>query len=177
VADSTGVPSAGHADTGRLARVLAIVAIVVVTIGCDRVTKQVAARRLAGHPRISLASDVIRVEYAENRGGFLSLGADLPDELRTGIFSLGTALLLAGVGVWVCRQALSGRPVLGPALLWAGGMANLADRLWGGRVIDFLNLGVGPLRTGIFNVADVAITLGVSVIVWGMARPATRRRV
>jgi signal peptidase II len=37
-------------------------------------------------------------------------------------------------------------------------------------VIDFLNVGVGPLRTGIFNVADVAITLGVALLVAGSAR-------
>jgi signal peptidase II len=28
-------------------------------------------------------------------------------------------------------------------------------------VVDFLNVGIGPLRTGIFNVADVAIMVGV----------------
>jgi signal peptidase II len=30
-----------------------------------------------------------------------------------------------------------------------------------GHVFDFLNVGIGPLRTGIFNVADISITLGV----------------
>lgn len=45
--------------------------------------------------------------------------------------------------------------------LLAGGLGNLIDRLaHDGLVIDFINLGVGPLRTGIFNVADVAITGG-----------------
>ena len=45
------------------------------------------------------------------------------------------------------------------ALLLAGALGNLIDRIrWDGLVIDFLNLGIGPLRTGVFNVADMAVT-------------------
>jgi len=43
-------------------------------------------------------------------------------------------------------------------LVLAGGVGNQLDRvLQAGLVTDSINLGVGPLRTGIFNVADVAI--------------------
>ena len=51
------------------------------------------------------------------------------------------------------------------ALLLAGGIGNLLDRLFhGGLVIDFLNMGIGPLRTGIFNVADMAIMAGFALL-------------
>jgi signal peptidase II len=33
-----------------------------------------------------------------------------------------------------------------------------------GSVVDFLNVGIGSLRTGIFNVADMAIMLGVALL-------------
>jgi len=49
-------------------------------------------------------------------------------------------------------------------LLWAGGVSNLVDRVLHGSVVDFMNIGVGWLRTGIFNVADMAITIGVLLI-------------
>ena len=39
-----------------------------------------------------------------------------------------------------------------------------------GSVIDFLNIGIGPVRTGIFNVADVAIMAGVSMVLWEVLR-------
>ena len=52
------------------------------------------------------------------------------------------------------------------ALLLGGAIGNLIDRVrFDGLVIDFMNLGVGPLRTGIFNVADVAITVGAVLLV------------
>jgi signal peptidase II len=34
-----------------------------------------------------------------------------------------------------------------------------------GTVIDFLNIGIGPVRTGIFNVADVAIMAGIGLLI------------
>ena len=44
----------------------------------------------------------------------------------------------------------------------AGGIGNLIDRIFfENGVIDFLNVGVGNWRTGIFNVADMAIMVGV----------------
>jgi signal peptidase II len=55
----------------------------------------------------------------------------------------------------------------------AGGISNLVDRIALGRVIDFLNVGIGPFRTGIFNVADVAIMAGIAVLLvehWRRAR-------
>jgi signal peptidase II len=55
----------------------------------------------------------------------------------------------------------------------AGGLGNLWDRLaTGGWVVDFMNLGVGPLRTGIFNVADVALMAGVALVAWPERRGA-----
>jgi signal peptidase II len=59
----------------------------------------------------------------------------------------------------------TGWPLVGLSLFVAGGASNWADRVVRGHVIDFINVGYGPLRTGIFNVADVAIMLGVGIVV------------
>ena len=64
------------------------------------------------------------------------------------------------------RFRLSGPALVGLALYFAGGASNLVDRVMHGSVIDFMNVGVGPLRTGIFNVADMAILLGVAIFVF-----------
>jgi signal peptidase II len=144
----------------------ALLAIAIVTtIGCDRVTKHLAITTLAGTLGRTFAGDMIRFEYVENTGGFLSLGASLPLGLRTSLFTFGTGvLLLAVVGVAV-RYRWSGWSLLGLALFVAGGASNWIDRLSRGKVVDFVSVGVGPLRTGIFNVADVAILAGAIVVV------------
>ncbi|EGG2015176.1 hypothetical protein IDB22_004597, partial [Salmonella enterica subsp. enterica serovar Infantis] len=47
-------------------------------------------------------------------------------------------------------------------LMLSGGLGNLYDRVLNeGRVVDFMLLQIGPLRTGVFNVADVAIMAGL----------------
>ena len=51
------------------------------------------------------------------------------------------------------------------ACVIGGGMGNLADRLFNGfKVIDFLNFGIGNVRTGILNVADLSVTFGVLIL-------------
>jgi signal peptidase II len=135
------------------------------TIGCDRVTKHVAATTLAGMPSRSFLADTIRLEYAENTGAFLGLGADWPLSARTALFSIGNALLLFAMAVMAMRLHWTRPALLGLALLIGGGVSNLLDRVTYGRVIDFMNVGLGPLRTGIFNVADMAIMLGAGIVV------------
>lgn len=63
--------------------------------------------------------------------------------------------------------------VVARSLVLSGGLGNLVDRIINdGRVIDFMNIGIGSLRTGIFNVADVCITVGVVVLVFqALQRP------
>ena len=143
---------------------------VIATIGCDRVTKRIALETLSGGGVHTYLADTIRLEYTENTGGFLGLGASLPDFWRTTLFTIATAALLLMLGAVAVRSRWSGAPLLGVCLVLAGGASNWIDRLVRGSVIDFMNVGVGPLRTGIFNVADVAILTGVGCMVLAKLR-------
>jgi signal peptidase II len=144
---------------------LALLMLITATVGCDRVTKHFAEATLAQAPAHSFLADTVRLEYFENTGAFLSLGAGWPVEVRTGLFTAGTALLLLAVVVTAIRRRWSGLARVGLVVFVSGGASNLIDRAVRGSVIDFMNIGVGPLRTGIFNVADVAIMLGVAIVV------------
>jgi len=153
----------------RSSRTLVLLACLA-TIGCDRITKHAAASLLTGTADRSFLGDTVRLSYAENSGGFLSIGADLPLERRLIVFTIGTGLMLAGLAFAAIRARWQGARLLGVALVLAGGASNLVDRLATGAVIDFMNVGLGPLRTGIFNVADVAIMGGVVLIALGGER-------
>jgi signal peptidase II len=142
------------------------------TIGCDRVTKHVAAITLAGTQTRSFLADTVRLEYAENTGAFLGLGADWPLPVRTGLFGIANGVLLFALAVVAMRFRWPRPALVGLALFVAGGASNLVDRVTYGKVIDFMNVGVGPLRTGIFNVADMAVMLGAGIIVVAASRSA-----
>jgi len=144
---------------------LVVLVLFAATIGCDRVTKHIATESLAGTPTQSFFADTVRLAYAENAGGFLSLGADLAEPIRTTIFTVGTAVILLILVASLWRTGSQMWRTAGLSLFIAGGVSNWFDRLVDGRVVDFLNVGVGWLRTGVFNVADIAIMLGIALFV------------
>lgn len=146
----------------NLARWTVLAMVLVSCIGCDQVTKQLAVAQLKGQPARTYWGGTVRLEYAENPGAFLGLGGQLPPAARWVMTVVCNGIMTAVIFMLlVARRQVSLATFAAAALLLAGAVGNLIDRMrCDGLVIDFLNLGVGPLRTGIFNVADVAITAG-----------------
>ena len=151
-------------------RTLLLVLAIVATVGCDRETKHLASARLAGRAARSYLGDTVRLVYAENTGAFLSLGAGWPEWARRGALGVVVAAALVGIALVAWRQRGGGSTALGLSLILGGGGSNLFDRIAWGHVVDFMVLRAGPLQTGVFNVADVAITLGVVLVVFGGRR-------
>ena len=142
-------------------RVFALLALLTMTLGCDRVTKHWAVTSLAGAPDRSFLAGTLQLEYAENEGGFLSIGSNLPPTARLAIFSVATSLMLIGLLIIGIKYHGSYWYLVALGLAFAGGASNLLDRITRGTVIDFMTVGVGHVRTGVFNIADVAILAGI----------------
>ena len=157
-------------------RLLLAALLLVVCIACDLGTKH-AAESLRGKPPHEIAGGFMTLSYAENRGAMLSIGSGLPESARFLIFTAGVSLLLAGIaGVILFASALSRPSVVALSLMLAGGGSNLFDRLSNdGRVVDFVILGAGGFRTGIFNLADLAIMLGASLFLVTTVRQQNAR--
>ena len=140
--------------------------LIAATFGCDRVTKRLAMTSLPGAPDRSFLGDTVRLQYAENNGGFLSIGSDLAPSVRTAIFIVATGFILLALPIVAMKRPGSNWHIVAISLAFAGGVSNLIDRVTRGTVVDFLNIGVGQLRTGIFNVADVAIVVGIGMLLF-----------
>ena len=140
-------------------------------VSCDRATKTIAREELAFSPPISLLNDSVRFEYVENPGAILGLGSSLPSEGRFLLLVIfaGASLLLT-LGYIAGARSLDLLPFFGLSLLTGGGLGNLIDRIsHNGAVTDFVRLGIGPIHTGIFNLADVAIVTGVlMLLLWSV---------
>jgi len=136
--------------------------ILFICIGCDQATKSIAKQNLPRHEPIRLLHDTVRLQYAENTGAFLSLGANISEPVRYLIFTILVGVFLSGLLIYqLASNQLTRFQIVAMSLILGGGYGNLIDRVFNqGRVFDFLNVGIGPLRTGIFNVADMAITFG-----------------
>ena len=158
-------------DRARARALLAFLAVALLTAGCDHAVKHAARVALGDGETHVFARDVVRFQLVHNTGGFLSLGARLPDALRDAFFLFAAPLGVALLAASAFGSARRSRAALGGlALLCGGGLANWLDRLLNaGAVTDFVSLGVGALRTGIFNVADVAILAGAALLLLPIA--------
>jgi signal peptidase II len=112
-------------------------------------------------------ADRARQSRRERQPGFLSLGADLSPIARDAVFMVATGIALMALLGLTLRRKYAGSGELGLVLFIAGGASNWIDRVLQGSVVDFLNMGIGRLRTGVFNMADVAIMLGAGLFVLG----------
>jgi len=128
----------------------------------DRITKIIAIDFLKGKETISLFYNTIVFKYTENTGAFLSVGSDFPDGLKYIVFII-LPVIICLYGLYYCAFKLADKKmVIIIVSIIGGGLGNLADRLFNDfRVVDFINFGIGTLRTGILNVADMSVTFGV----------------
>lgn len=161
-------------------RITLLLLILLTCVGCDQATKSVAQQHLAEREPIALFNGVLHLVYAENSGAFLSLGTGLAPEVRTWLFTALVSLLLLGLLIFtlvrINRQPLG--VTLALTLYLAGGMGNLIDRfLNDGHVIDFMVLGVGFVRTGVFNVADMLIMVGAGLLLFTLVQSPTEQSV
>jgi signal peptidase II len=147
-------------------RILSILIVTISCVGCDQSTKILASEYLPKGQMSSYFNDILRIGYTENIGAFLGLGSNLPEGVRFLIFVVLVGAFLFGLLAYLIfnsKQHLSS--LIAFSLIFSGGLSNFYDRAFNnGAVIDFLNIGVGSLRTGVFNVADIAIMLGVFML-------------
>jgi signal peptidase II len=138
----------------------------------DQGSKRLVESSLWPGESISVIPNVLRLTYTQNDGGaFGILGG------QSGMLLLGSAVAVAFV-LWMLLQGPPGRATtLGCGLILGGAAGNLLDRLTAAGVTDFLDLEFWPLRTWpVFNAADVAIVLGVAVLLLASLGPEAGRR-
>ena len=130
------------------------------------VTDQFLKRVVEGSMRlgesIPLIPGALHLTYIKNPGGaFGILGG------QDGILLIGSAVAVAFV-LWML---LTGEPsratTAGCGLILGGAAGNLVDRIFEGEVTDYVDLRVWP----IFNAADVAIVIGVALLLLAALRP------
>ncbi|WP_437226149.1 signal peptidase II [Planctomicrobium sp. SH661] len=155
----------------RSTRIGVLLTCTIVAVVLDQATKLYASTHWQNKPTLSFFGDIFRIEYAHNYGAFLSLLASTPEHIRFWTLTVINGAVLIGLAAYL----IAGRNVTSTSftplmLVVAGGLGNLIDRVRFGYVIDFLNLGIGNLRTGIFNVADMFITAGFILMAWYIIR-------
>lgn len=147
--------------------ILVTLGVFIVNYGLDRVTKLFALEYLSGKDSIVLLNNLMILIFAQNTGAFLSLGANWNVYLKYLVLLIIPILIcIYGLGYLMFKEKKMYCIILISCII-GGGIGNLFDRLFNGfKVIDFLNFGIGNLRTGILNVADLSVTFGIILLLF-----------
>ncbi|MBD0849648.1 signal peptidase II [Maribacter arenosus] len=146
---------------------LSIVLFVLLNIGCDQWSKDLVRKHVEPMDYIQVVNDNLILTNVENTGAMLGFGQGFPPLVKM-IFLKGLPLivLLILLARTLQKTNLNRWLVLAFAFVIGGGMGNLIDRIAYGSVTDFFQIKIGILKTGIFNMADVSVTIGVFLLLF-----------
>lgn len=132
----------------------------------DQVSKAVVLKTMRLYESIPVIPGFFSLTHIHNPGGAFGFMAGQSPVVRTILF-LVVSTLAIGLILHFYFKTPSTHPGLRAAfaLIFGGAVGNLIDRLRFGKVVDFLDFYVGTLHWPAFNVADSAITVGISVFV------------
>ena len=155
-----------------------IIAIIFGILLLDQITKQLARLFLQPVYSVSVVGDFFRLTYIENPG--IAFGLRISNKITFIILSI-----IAVIIIFYYLLSLRDHKILRIAFasILGGAFGNIIDRFLFGRVVDFLdfeffNINIPPFqllflnfsgyqmdRWPVFNVADIAVTVGMALII------------
>ena len=146
---------------------LSIILFVLLNVGCDQLSKDLVRKHVEPLDYIQVVNDNLILTNVENTGAMLGFGQGFPPILKM-IFLKGLPLIVLMILFFrmIQNTNLNRWMVLAFAFVIGGGMGNLIDRIAYGSVTDFFQIKLGIFKTGIFNMADVSVTIGVFILLF-----------
>ncbi|MDB4975333.1 MAG: Lipoprotein signal peptidase [Myxococcaceae bacterium] len=125
-------------------------------------------------PPTHFIAGILDMHYAENCGAAFGMLRSAPGWVRAlvfGVAAIGASIVLIVMFV----RGSGGKPfAVAVPLILSGAIGNLSDRVRHGFVVDFIQVDPKLFEYPTFNVADIAITIGVALLlIDGMKKPQT----
>lgn len=132
---------------------------VIALVFIDQLSKWIAVISLEGKTSFYLIRGFLRFSYVENRGAAFGM----LENNRWIFLVLSTLTIVCLIAFMVVSKPKSKLERVGLALILAGGIGNMIDRVILGYVIDFIDF--YTIWNYVFNIADSCICIGVAVII------------
>ena len=147
-------------------RNISITILIVVSILLDQLSKFLIRQNVDQYSEIKLIGDYFILTNVENSGAFLGMGSDFSPFIKTIFLLILPVIVLICIMVYVYRdKQIDKISLIGFCFIIGGGIANIYDRILYGSVTDFLFIDLGGIfKTGIFNIADLSVTIGMILI-------------
>ena len=140
-------------------------AITIPIILLDQATKLFVKAHMELYESIAIVRNYLDITYTLNPGAAFSMLANAPPWVRRAfLMSLSSSAIIVLI-VLIYRSARVSVTSVAYALIAGGAAGNLIDRAFRGQVIDFVRAHYYDLNYPIFNVADSAISIGVTLLI------------
>lgn len=141
-------------------KILLVSAVVVVI---DQITKVLTRTYLDLYDSVPVIKNFFHLTYVTNDG--MAFGINFPGGIY--VFSVISIILTGFIFVYLWKEKHNHFLMrLSLALILAGAIGNLIDRLLFGKVVDFFDFMIGNYHWYIFNVADSSVTIGMAVFLY-----------
>lgn len=133
----------------------------------DQFSKYIVVENMALGESIPIIEEVFHLTYILNPGAAFGMFA------HNRLFFMAIAVIVIGIIIWARREILASpwEVKAGCGLFLGGAIGNLIDRARQGLVIDFFDFRIWP----VFNIADIAICIGVGLIIWNLLKTELKR--
>jgi signal peptidase II len=160
-------------DIGRFRTELTIAVLIVVI---DQLVKAIVRSSLQLHDTVEVIPGFFSLTRVHNFGAAFGLGNAVDFPFKTVILTIVAAAALSALA-WYGSSLPPEQPLarVGLALIVGGAAGNLIDRLKDGYVLDFFDFYWNGWHFWAFNVADAAITVGVSLMILDLLQIGPRR--
>lgn len=133
----------------------------------DQFSKYIVVENMALEESIPIIEEVFHLTYILNPGAAFGMFA------HNRLFFIAIAVIVIGIIIWARKEILASpwEVKAGCGLFLGGAIGNLIDRARQGLVIDFFDFRIWP----VFNIADIAICIGVGLIIWNLLKTELKR--
>ncbi len=151
----------------KLSRSAFIIILIVLNAAIDQTSKFWVRTNVIPHKETELFGDYFILTNVENSGAFLGMGSDFNPTLKLILLLILPILVLGYVIYYLFKNKnLDRYSLVGFCFIIGGGLANLYDRVLYGQVTDFFHIDLGGVfKTGIFNMADVSVMVGMGLLI------------
>ena len=141
-------------------RWIILAAVSLLIIAADQITKYLVSTKMYIGEEITVIPGFFKLCYVRNRGAGLGILAN-----ARWVFLTATVIIIAIIIILLIRNFFkSALADVSMALVFAGGVGNMIDRILMGEVVDFFQFQI-KLFDFIFNVADIAVTFGAIIFI------------
>jgi signal peptidase II len=155
----------------HLPSALLIAAVVVL----DQLTKWLVVRSIGLHDSVPIVDGLLSLSHVRNRGAAFGVLSDWDLPYQSWLLALLSVAALAAIAAYFWKLPAAARlPRVALALVLGGAVGNLIDRARLGYVVDFVHVYWREHQWPDFNVADSAITIGVTLLVLDILRSPGR---